>query len=189
LVFRATDVAAVPADVEPFGPVIPEAMSPGVSSIATHSGAFRALLRHGEAGLLVPVRDPQKAEEMAQNATPRALPRLAFSRYRAIATRYSRGFSGSWSDGRLAPAERCYGVSEGGTIAPISLRSTAEWRALACGPKRKNGRNFGQAGRYAAWMVLASQSQPVDPTHDAPLSHPGLDRSDLPDGLRRRPRL
>jgi glycosyltransferase involved in cell wall biosynthesis len=53
------DILILPSREEPFGIVVLEAMAAGVNVVATASGGPPEILDHGNAGLLVPPRDPE----------------------------------------------------------------------------------------------------------------------------------
>jgi glycosyltransferase involved in cell wall biosynthesis len=57
---RAVDVLLVPSWEEPFGRSVVEAMAMGVPVVATSAGGPAEVVRHGEEGLLVPPRDPDR---------------------------------------------------------------------------------------------------------------------------------
>jgi glycosyltransferase involved in cell wall biosynthesis len=52
------DIMILPSWEEPFGIVVLEAMAAGINVIATDAGGPPEILDHGQAGLLVPPRDP-----------------------------------------------------------------------------------------------------------------------------------
>jgi glycosyltransferase involved in cell wall biosynthesis len=60
---RDIDILVLPSWEEPFGIVVLEAMAAGVSVIATDSGGPPEILDWGNAGLLVPPRDPRAIAE------------------------------------------------------------------------------------------------------------------------------
>jgi D-inositol-3-phosphate glycosyltransferase len=84
--YSAASAVIVPSDYESFGMVALEAMASGTPVIASEVGGLAFLVRHGETGLLFPVRDsaslaeriktiladPEKTETMGANAAHRA---------------------------------------------------------------------------------------------------------------------
>lgn len=80
--YSAAEAVIMPSDYESFGMVALEAMSSGTPVIASEVGGLAFLVRDGETGFLVPVRDPralasriqtllenpQKQREMGENA-------------------------------------------------------------------------------------------------------------------------
>lgn len=53
------DILILPSWEEPFGIVVLEAMAAGVNVVATNTGGPPEILDHGNAGMLVPPRDPE----------------------------------------------------------------------------------------------------------------------------------
>ena len=56
----AFDLCVVPSNVEPLGLVAIEALAAGTAVVATEVGGLPEVVDHGESGLLVPARDPER---------------------------------------------------------------------------------------------------------------------------------
>jgi D-inositol-3-phosphate glycosyltransferase len=90
LYYSASDAVIMPSDYESFGMVALEAMASGTPVIASEVGGLAYLVRDGETGYLVPVREPAVlADRIYRLITDEALQRRLGRNAAALAREYS----------------------------------------------------------------------------------------------------